>query len=185
MPNSLACESAKGMCPMVNQLQGGVMMKNLMYATVLCILPLMVGCACCKPASQPTCSPKLVVVKGSVNTTVNNGPAGQGVNIDAVSRAALPFDKVKRYTVSIQTALLSTAPAGVDRIEVYVGVLEGGSSYDVRVLQQDPVTASPFPHPGITVLPYAGTNSYIKVFRGADGLGPVDVRFNAYVEVEP
>jgi len=41
------------------------------------------------------------------------------------------------------------------------------------------------PHPGFTIPPYVGTGSYIRVLRGADGLGPVQVSFNAYVEVEP
>jgi hypothetical protein len=127
----------------------------------------------------------LVIVRGSFNTTANNGAGGQGINIDAVGGTALPFAKVKRYTVTLHAALLSTAPAGIDRIEIYVGVLEGNTSYDVRVIQQDPATISPFPHAGMTVHSYAGTNSYIKVFRGADGLGTVEIRFNAYVEVEP
>jgi len=161
------------------------MNRNPTIATALCMLALLSGCVCPAPVDSPATASNVVVVKGSFNTTASNGSGGQGINIDAVSRAALPLAKVKRYTVTLHTALLSTAPTGVDRIELYVGVLEGTTSYDVRVMRQDPATASPFPHPGITVLPYTGTNSYIKVFRGADGLGPVDVRFNAYVEVEP
>lgn len=155
------------------------MNKKMIYTVVLCILPILFSCAC------PRNKPKLVIVKGSFNTTANNGSGGQGINIDAANRADLPFAKIKRYTATINTALLSTAPVGIDRIEVYAGVLDGTSSYDVRVIQQDPATASPSPHPGMTVPSYAGTNSYIKVFRGADGLGTVEVKFNAYVEVEP
>jgi hypothetical protein len=136
----------------------------------------------------PTCSPaneaRLVIVKGSLNTTANNGP-GEVTNIDVAGAAALPFGKIKRYTVTLQTALLSTAPAGVDAIDVIVGVLTGTTASDVRVIRQDPATASAFPYSGMTVLPYTGTNSYIKVVRGADGLGPVEIRFNAYVEIEP
>ena len=157
------------------------MIKKMIYMTVLCILAILFGCASPPQVNQP----KVVIVKGSFNTTESNGPGGQVINIDVVGGAALPIAKIKRYTVTLHTALLSTAPTGIDRIEVYVGVLIGTTSHSVRVIQQDPATASPFPHPGMTVLPYAGTNSHIKVFRGADGLGPVEVKFNAYVEVEP
>lgn len=158
-------------------------MRRFGTFAALVAISLTFGCAC-PPASSQTNEPRLVIVKGSLNTTANNGP-GQGINIDAASGGALAFGKVKRYTVTIQTALLSTAPANVDRIEVFVGVLTGTTAADVRVIRQDPATASPFPHPGMTVLPYTGTNSYFNVVRGADGLGPVEIRFNAYVEVEP
>ncbi len=158
------------------------MIKKMIYMTVLCFLAMLLGCTSPPPVNQP----KVVIVKGSFNTTESNGPGGQGINIDVVGGAALPIAKIKRYTVTLHTALLSTAPAGIDRIEVYVGVLIGTTStYSVRVIQQDPATASPFPHPGMTVLPYTGAGSFIKVFRGADGLGPVEVTFNAYVEVAP
>jgi hypothetical protein len=140
---------------------------------------------CVSPQPIPTASGlKPVVVKGSFSTTASN--AGKdGINFDVVGGDALPFGKVKRYTVTIHTALLSTAPVGVDAVEVMVGVLKGASSLSVRVLRQDPATASPLPHPGFTIPPYTGTGSYIRVVRGADGLGPMEVSFNAYVEVEP
>lgn len=161
-------------------------MNTLTHVAALCALSVLFGCASPPPASSSSKQANVIIAKGSFNTTASNGSGGQGINIDvAGGRSDLPLSKVKRYTLTIHTALLSTAPAGLDRIEVHVGVLGGATSYDVRVLRQDPATASPFPHPGITVLPYTGTNSYITVFRGADGLGPVEVRFNAYVEVEP
>ena len=160
-------------------------MNMLTHVAALCALSVFSGCACPPPASSSSKQANVIVAKGSFNTTASNG-SGQGINIDvAGGRTDLPLGKVKRYTLTLHTALLSTAPAGVDRIEVHVGVLRGVTAHDVRVLRQDPATASPFPHPGITVLPYTGTNSYMTVFRGADGLGPVEVRFNAYVEVEP
>ncbi len=156
---------------------------------------LTLGCACPqtvpaagnpRPSAIPAASSsRAVVVKGSFSTTANNGPGGQGVNIDVVGGSALPFGKVKRYTVTLHTALLSTAPPGVDAVEVMVGVLRGTQSFSVRVVQQDPATSSPFPHPGFTIPPYVGTGSYIRVLRGADGLGPAEVSFNAFVEVEP
>jgi hypothetical protein len=159
-------------------------MRRIGSFVALVVISLSFGCVC-PPAISPTNTPRLVIVKGSLNTTANNGPGGQVINIDGTGGATLPFDKIKRYTITLQTALLSTAPAGVDRIEVLVGVLTGTTAAGVRVILQDPATASPFPNPGITVLPYAGTNSFIKVIRGVDGLGPVEIRFNAYVEVEP
>jgi hypothetical protein len=155
------------------------MIKKINNMMVLCILAIFVGCISLTATEVSAVPPNLVIVKGSLNTTPSNGPAGQGINIDVVGGAALPFGKIKRYTVTITPGPLSSAPAGMDRVELYVGVLSGASAYDVRVLRQD------FPYPGITVLPYTGTNSFIKVFRGADGLGAVTVRFNAFVEVEP
>jgi len=147
------------------------------------------GCASSRPIPSPQPIPTAgcpgpVIVKGSFTTSASNGP-GEGLNIDVVGGAALPSGKVKRYTVTIQTALLSNAPPGVDGVEIMVGVLKGPESFSVRVLRQDPATASPFPHPGFTIPPYVGTGSFIRVLRGADGLGPVQVSFNAWVEVEP
>lgn len=159
------------------------MINKISHATALCVLAALAGCAC--PPPSPGGGPQLVVVKGSLTTTANNGSAGQGVNSDVVGGPVLSLSKIKRYTVTLHTAALSTVPAGVDKVEVHVGVLQGTTSYDVRVLQQDPATASPFPYPGFTVLPYTGTGSYIRVLRGADGLGPVEIRFVAFVEVEP
>jgi hypothetical protein len=161
------------------------MIKKIIYMILFSNLIILFACTPAPPTSSPANEPKVVTVKGLFNTTASNGSGGQGINIDAQGGAVLHLGKIKRYTLTIHTALLSRAPAGIDRIEIYVGVLEGGSAYSVRVFQQDPATASPFPHAGMTVLPYTGTNSHFKVFRGADGLGPVDVRFNAYVEVEP
>jgi len=148
---------------------------------VLALMALIQGCTCL-PACSTATGPTVVVVQGSLGTTASNGQ-GQRINIDGLG--GLPFGKVKRYTVTIQTALLSTAPGGIDSIEVYASVLSGGAAYGVRVMRQDPATASTFPNPGLTIPPYTGTDSYITVFRGADGLGPIDVRFNAYVEIQP
>lgn len=149
-----------------------------------CASPRTIPPAASPQPTQAASSPRAVAVTGSFTTTASNGP-GEGVNIDVVGGPSLPPGKIKRYTVTIQTALLSTAPPGVDGVEVMVGVLKGSQSLSVRVLRQDPATASPFPHPGFTIPPYVGTGSYIRVLRGADGLGPVEVSFNAYVEVEP
>lgn len=57
-----------------------------------------------------------------------------------------------------------------------VGVLDGNPAYDVVVASIDPaaVTAG-----GITLPAYVGVNSYINVYRGADGLGAIPVRVNA------
>jgi hypothetical protein len=49
------------------------------------------------------------------------------------------------------------------------------------VLKHDPAIGGQ----DITVGPYAGTNSFIRVTRGDDGLGPIDVVVNAYIESEP
>ena len=75
-----------------------------LFAT-LSLVSLLCACAPMPPATAAS-GARIVVVQGSINTTANNG-AGQGVNIDAVG--ALPFGKIKRYTVTLQTALLSTS----------------------------------------------------------------------------
>src|SRR5262249_24601344 len=120
-----------------------------------------------------------IVLKGLINTTASNGQ-GQGINLDVVGNLAL--QKVKRYSLSIHLANLFTSPAGIDKILVHVGVLDGNTSYDVTVGSFDPATLH---NNGILLPPYVGTNSFITIVRGADGKGSVPIRFNAIVEVEP
>jgi hypothetical protein len=100
-------------------------------------------------------------------------------NLDVA--AALPFDKIKRYSVSLSPMV--GIPAGVDRVRLVSGILNATntSAVDIPVLDVDASTLSR----GRVVAPYTGTNSFIRVQRGADGLGPIEVRLNAYVEVEP
>jgi hypothetical protein len=155
----------------------GTMIKKINGMMVLCILAMFV--LCIPPASA--ISPNWVVVKGSLNTTENNGVSGQGINIDGLAGSALSIGKVKRYTVTIFTGGLYKAPAGMDRIDLYTGVLSGNTTYAVRLLRQDLSTS----YSGMTLPVYVGTNSFFNICRGADGLGPVTVQFNAVVEVEP
>jgi hypothetical protein len=119
-----------------------------------------------------------IVVKGVINTTAGNGQ-GQGINLDAIGN--LPLTKVKRYSLSIHLANLFTAPAGIDKVVVNVGVLDGNSSFDITVGSFDPATVH---NNGILLPPYVGTNSFITIVRGADGKGNVPIRLNAIVEAE-
>lgn len=125
-------------------------------------------------------SPRVAVVTARFTTSAS---ATTIQNIDVAG--SLPFDRIKRYTLTINAGSLVGAASGTDAIEVIVGVLDEGTAFDVMVFSQDPATMSPFPSPGTSVPPYAGTNSFVRVVRGADGLGPVDVRIAAYVELEP
>lgn len=125
-------------------------------------------------------SARVAVVTASFTTS----PGATTIqNIDVAG--SLLFGKIKRYTLTINPGTLVTAAPGADSIEVIVGVLDAGTAYDVMVFNQDTATMSALPFPGTSVPPYAGTNSFIRVVRGADGLGAVVVRINAYVELEP
>jgi hypothetical protein len=76
-------------------------MRRIGSFVALVVISLCLGWAC-QPAGSPANTPRLVIVKGSFSTTANNGPGGQIINIDATGgTAALPFDKIKRYTVTI------------------------------------------------------------------------------------
>jgi hypothetical protein len=154
------------------------LMRIVMFAGIIAIMAINPFEAICAPAN-------VVIAKGTLNTNASNGSGGQNINIDVTGGSDFPYGKVKRYTLIINTGQLASAPAGKDRIEVYSGVLAGNTSYQVRVLRQDPSTGAPLPAPGIVVQPYSGTNSFIRVYRSADGFGTVPVSFNAFVEVEP
>jgi len=121
-------------------------------------------------------SSRLAIVKTRFTTL----PSSTTVhNIDGAG--ALPFLKIKRYTLTIHPSLLGSVPSGTDTIELRVGVLDDTTAFDVIVFSQDTAAISG----GTTVPPYTGTNSFIRIVRGDDGLGSVDVRVNAYVELEP
>ncbi len=123
--------------------------------------------------------PRLHVVKTSLTTS----PDGVAIlNLDQESLPVGPLEKIKKYSVTLRVqADLSGVPAGVDRIQVVNGVFDGvATTYDMTVAELDPTASG-----AVALLPYAGTNSFIRVSRGADGLGPFDVLVNAYIESEP
>ena len=148
--------------------------KRCKLALALCSLLISLGA----PHPDLLHAQTLKIVKTKF-TTSPGATATQNIDV----AAALPTTKIKRYTLTIDVGKLKTAPAGTATISVIAGVLDGASSFDVKVVSQDPSKLlSPA---GMTVGPYVGTNSLITVVRGADGLGSVDVRVNAYLEVEP
>lgn len=95
--------------------------------------------------------------------------------------ADLPFAKVKRYTVSFTAPPAMLNVAG-NSISVRTGVLQTGplQTTDVAVFVGDEPGAN-----AAAIGPYVGSNSFISVVRGNDGLGPLDVKVNAYIEVLP
>jgi hypothetical protein len=76
-------------------------------------------------------------------------------------------------------------PPGLDRVQIRAGVLSNDSGRQtataINVLDLDGAALA---H-GVSVSPYVGTNSYVRIERGDDGLGTVKISINAYVEVEP
>jgi hypothetical protein len=118
-------------------------------------------------------------ISGTFQTKPKNG--GEGLNLDLAAK--LPFDNIKRYTLTVLPGTLFEAPPGVDSIEVYTGVLSGGSTSDVLVYRVDPSQLGATS--GFTVSPFVGSNAFIHVLRGSDGLGTVDLTFNVIIEYMP
>ncbi len=124
-------------------------------------------------ASQP----RLHVVKTRLTTYPD---AIATLNLDVESLPVGAFTKIKKYSVTLKV-LAAGMPTGVDRVQVQNGVFDGvDTTYDMTVAEFDPAVNS-----GVALPPYVGTNSFLHVYRGADGLGPIDVLVNAYVESEP
>ena len=124
--------------------------------------------------------PKLAVVTRKFTT---NPSTLTPFNLDLNSAPAGDFMKVKRYTVTV-TILGSLAglPAATDTLRLHNCVLDtaGPSCTSYTLAQTDPTVSRT-----ITSGPYTGTNSFVQFERGADGLGPIDVLVNAYIESQP
>ncbi len=129
-----------------------------------------------EPADAQTSQSAVVAVKITIVTKPN---AVTLSNIDVAG--GLPFEKVKRYTVSISP--MTGAPAGVDRVELLSGVLDaaGSTATQIQILALDGSDLTN----GAFTGPFTGTNTFLRFTRGADGLGRVTVSINAYVELEP
>ena len=121
-------------------------------------------------------SPELIVL----NTQFTSTPGGSTEkNIDFT--ADLPVDRTKRYTVTMTWGALTFAPPGTAMVEVVTCVPIGpGLVGQVPVAQFDPAGRS-----GTSVPIFAGTNSFVRVTRGSDGLGPREIFLTAYMEVQP
>lgn len=123
--------------------------------------------------------PQVFVVAKKFTTHEN---AQTAFNLDgAVEPSPLPMTKLKRYTVSFiaPPALLNFSG---NSIKLYTGVLQMDPllTSDVTVFSGDGPGES-----GAAVGPYVGSNSFLSVVRGNDGLGDVDVTVNAYIEMVP
>lgn len=122
--------------------------------------------------------PQVTVVRGVIHTTPN-GTTGANFTPGQAP-------KIRRYTVVLQFASLSglDVAAGVNKIEIVDGILiDDITSFQMTAYRVDP-SANPQVD-GTTFGPYAGTNSFIRVVRGNDGLGDRDVFYNAYIEALP
>ena len=103
--------------------------------------------------------------------------------LDGNSIPAGDFMKVKRYTVSVViVGSLVGLPAGTDTLRLENCVLDSalGTCLEATVAETDPAVSRK-----IISGPYAGTHSLVRFHRGADGLGPLDVLVNAYIETQP
>jgi hypothetical protein len=147
------------------------MLKRLVNISALGL-----GLALSLAAASPSEAQTVKVVRMSLTTNPGTTTIR---NIDAAG--ALPFTKVKRYSVVLSP--LVGFPAGVSRVEVLLGVLNEPATVATQAtaFSRDAAVLSA----GAVVPPYAGTNSFVRITRGADGLGPRTVQVNAYIEVEP
>jgi len=122
-------------------------------------------------------APKLSVVHAKLTTAANSTT---GLNLDVNAIPAVQGSKIRRYTVTL-TFLNNPAIPGVDSARLVVGAFDGVNTfYDVNVASIDPATQF-----SIVTGPYAGSNSFVTIHRGADGAGNIDVVINAYIESEP
>ena len=123
--------------------------------------------------------PKLLIVKGKFTT---NASSLTPFNLDLNSVPAGSFQKVKRYTVTVNVeGSLAGMPAGTNTLRVINCVLDpAGPCSQVLVAETDPTVRR-----SIVSGPYSGTNSFVQFERGADGFGPIDVLVNAYIETQP
>jgi hypothetical protein len=117
---------------------------------------------------------RLVTVRTSFLT---HASSANGVNLDVVG--LLPYGRINRYTVSLYWGGLTALPPMTGQVAVINNVSGAGSA-----LQLDPQIFDPSGKRGVMVPPYTGTNSFIQVGRGPDGLGEIEVFVNAFIEVE-
>jgi hypothetical protein len=149
------------------------MPKNLLITSGVLGIIVSLGLAAPSPAAAQTVSAvKMVLSTAPSSTTVQN--------IDVAG--LLPFNKVKRYTVTISP--LPGVPVGVDRVRVMSCALDTAAASCIQVVafDQDGATLT---GRGAVLGPYVGTNSFVRIQRGADGVGNFDVRVNVYVELIP
>ena len=124
--------------------------------------------------------PKLAVVTRKFTTMPSTLTP---FNLDTNSAPVGDFMKVKRYTVTVTIlGSLVGMPAATDTLRLHNCVLDisGPSCTSYTLAQTDPTVSRT-----ITSGPYTGTNSFVQFERGADGLGPIDVLVNAYIESQP
>ena len=121
-------------------------------------------------------SPELVVVNTQFTSTPS---ATTAKNFDFT--ANIPLARTKRYTVTVFWGSLASAPPGTVIIDVITMVPTGpGLFSEVKVASYDVAGRS-----GTTVPIFAGTNSFVRMTRGSDGLGPREIFLTAYMEVQP
>lgn len=122
---------------------------------------------------------RLVLVKSTFSTSPDDVTLK---NLDVVG--GLPFGQIRRYTVTVNPGQLTSATPGTATLEVMSGVAHGTDALvlGTRIFVQDISTMSPLPNAGGSFPPFAGTNTFLRVTRSGDGLGPVDVTVNAFIE---
>ena len=123
--------------------------------------------------------PKLAIVKTKFTTLPNSASV---FNLDVHSVPTGQLSSVKRYTTTLTPAVsFGGVTTGLDRIRVVVCAFDGATSVQADVASYDPAGTQG----SYVSTTYAGTNSFVRVDRGADGLGPVDVIVSSYIESEP
>lgn len=117
---------------------------------------------------------RLVAVTTSFLTQPSSA---NGVNLDVAG--SLPRDRIKRYTVSVHWGELRLLSPMTGQVSVINSVEGAGTPR-----QLDPQIFDPSGKSGAMIPPYTGTNSFVQVGRGPDGLGEIEVFVNAFIELE-
>ena len=129
-------------------------------------------------AIEPVVAGVARVVTVAATFTTQEG-AQTPFNLDVA--ADLEFAAVKRYTVSFIAPPTMLNSSG-NSIAVRAGVLQTDplQTSDVTVFFAEAPGAN-----GGVVGPFVGSNAFLSVVRGDDGLGPIEVAVNAYIELLP
>lgn len=126
-------------------------------------------------------SPTVITFSTTLMTHPNNG--GEVVNLDVAAGVNDLLDpKIRRYTITVHTGGLAQAPASKDAVGIFSAVLKGSSAEQVMISSTDPSGRQSL---AIVERPFAGTNTFIRVDRGADGLGDVEIHVSGYIELAP
>jgi hypothetical protein len=122
-------------------------------------------------------SPKVIPFSTTFVTHTNDSETR---NLDGA--AGVETKKIRRYTITVHATSLSAAPPATDKIEIFSAVLNGDVPEQVLISRTDPSGRESF---AVFERPFSGTNTFIRVTRGADGLGDRSIHASGWIELTP